>query len=229
MSSRTTAVHEGLLAYLAARTVQEDRVLVELRAAAAAAGLPEIWIAPEQGSLLSVLVQLARAERVVEVGTLAGYSAIWLARGLPPGGRLHTIEIEPKCARFAREWLARAGLADRVEVVDGDARAVLPRFAAASVDAVFIDADKEGYAVYLEEALRILRPGGLFLADNAFAFGELLAAEPGDSGVAALRRFNDLVAARPDLHAIIVPLGDGCWVGVKTRDRSAAPQEPARS
>jgi predicted O-methyltransferase YrrM len=221
MSHRTTAVDPGLLAYLAVRTAQEDRVLVELRAAAVAAGLPEIWIAPEQASLLAILVRAAGARTVVEVGTLAGYSAIWLARALPAGGRLHTIELEPKCARFARTWLQRAGVADRVEVHEGDARAVLPRFAAASVDVVFVDADKEGYPVYLEQGLRILRPGGLFLADNAFAFGEVLAPGSADAGVAVLRRFNDLVAARADLQAVIVPLGDGCWVGVKTEDSGA--------
>lgn len=214
MSSASTRVTDRHFTYLAERTRQEDAFLRELKAAAKAAGIPQIWIAPEQASFLQILLRLSRAREVVEVGTLAGYSAISMARALPPGGRVRTIEFEPRHAAFAREWVARSDVADRIEVLEGDARKVLPTLAADSADACFIDADKAGYATYLDECLRIVRRGGLFLADNAFAFGRLF--EPdGEDSVQAIRDFNDRFAARPELHGVIVPIGDGCWVAVK--------------
>jgi predicted O-methyltransferase YrrM len=207
-----TAAH---YAYLAARTRNDDALLAELKQAARAAGLPPIWIAPEQASFLQILLRLARARDVVEVGTLAGYSAIWLARALPADGRLVTIEKLPAHARFAREWIARSDVAARIEVREGDAAEVLRTLPDASADAVFLDADKRGYPLYLRAALRILRPGGLLLADNAFAFGQLLDERPRDPEVGDVRAFNDLVAREPELQGVIVPLGDGVWVAVR--------------
>lgn len=214
MSSVSTRVTDRHFAYLAERTQQEDAFLRELKVAAKAAGIPQIWIAPEQASFLQILLRLARAREVVEVGTLAGYSAIAMARALPPDGRVRTIELEPRHAAFAREWIARSDVADRIEVHHGDARKVLPTFAADSADACFIDADKAGYATYLDECLRIVRRGGMVLADNAFAFGRLFE-QDGEDSVQAIRDFNDRFAARKELHGIIVPIGDGCWVAVK--------------
>ncbi len=217
MSSASDPVTAHHFAYIAERTVREDDFLHELKRAARAAGLPEIWIAPEQAAFLHILLRATGARDVVEVGTLAGYSAIWMARALPAGGRVRTIEFEPARAAFARSWIARSDVADKVEVLPGDARAVLRGIADASVDACFIDADKESYARYLHEAVRILRPGGLVLADNAFAFGRLF--DPAaEREVAAIRAFNDRTAARRDLRAVIVPLGDGCWMAVKVAD-----------
>jgi len=202
--------------YVRARAVPEDAFLRELREAAVAAGIPTINVPPEQGAFLHVLLLAARAVEVVEVGALAGYSAIWMARALPEDGRVRTIEASPHHANFAETWIARSDVAGKIEVHRGDARAVLPRFADASADAAFIDADKAGYPEYLTECLRILRPGGLVIADNAFAFGQLLDDGPVDPDVEHLRRFNDTVAQTPGLRALIVPIGDGCWVGVKT-------------
>lgn len=215
MSTRTEPIGPELLAYLAARTLPEDELLRELKRAAPEAGLPSIWISPEQGALMQVLVRLARARLVVEVGTLGGYSAIWMARGLAPDGRLVTIEIEPEHAAFARNWIERAGLADRVEVRLGAGADVLPTLPAGEVDAVFVDADKTGYSGYLKEALRLLRPGGLLMVDNAFAFGRVLDGADVSEDVAAVRAFNDELAASAEVDGIIVPVGDGCWVGVR--------------
>ena len=128
-----------------------------------------------------------------------------------------TLEIEPAHAAFARLWIEKSDVADRIQVIEGDARASLPGFADESVDACFIDADKDGYPFYLDQCMRILRPGGLVMVDNAFSFGRLLTPDADRSILA----FNDAVAARRDLQAVIVPLGDGCWVGAKLAGAAA--------
>jgi predicted O-methyltransferase YrrM len=215
MSSTSTLVTADHFAYLAARTRQEDAFLSELKSAARAAGIPPIWIAPEQASFMQILLRATGARRVVEVGTLAGYSAIQMARALPADGRVDTIELSPVHAEFARRWIARSDVEGRVRVHEGRGDDVLRGFAAGSADAAFLDADKSSYPVYLEHSLRILRPGGLILVDNAFAFGQLLDEHPRDREVEAVRAFNDLMARERRVHGIIVPIGDGLWVAVK--------------
>ncbi len=211
-SSLVTAEH---FRYIAERTAREDAFLAELKRAAVAAGIPAIWIAPEQASFMQILLRAARAREVVEVGTLAGYSAIAMARALPPEGRVRTIELEAKHADFAERWVAKSDVAGRVEVHRGAGMDVLTGFAADSADAAFLDADKASYPRYLSECLRIVRPGGLILVDNAFAFGQLLDPAPSDREVGAMRAFNDHMAAVSALQSVIVPLGDGLWVGVR--------------
>lgn len=214
MSSSSTLVTEEHFAYLAARTAPEDAFLRDLKRAASAAGIPAIWISPEQASFMQILLKAAGARQVVEVGTLAGYSAIAMARALPPDGAVLTIELDPRHAAFAESWIARSDVAGKVEVVQGAGQDVLPRIAARTADAIFLDADKAGYEGYLKQALRIVRPGGLVLVDNAFAFGQLLDEGEVDASVRAVRAFNERMAATQGLHAIIVPIGDGLWVGV---------------
>ncbi|MBI4574694.1 MAG: O-methyltransferase [Planctomycetes bacterium] len=215
MAADATTPTEALLRYVAAHTVQEDAYLRRMRSAATRAGIPRIHIAAEQASLMQVLLRLAGAREVVEVGTLFGYSALWMARALPRGGRVRTIEVDEAHAAFARRWLARSDAAARVQVLHGAGAEILPGLETDSADAAFLDADKGGYGGYLRECLRIVRPGGLIMADNAFAFGELLDRRSRDPGVKAIRRFNDLVAAHPGLQGVIVPLGDGLWVAVR--------------
>ncbi len=217
MSHESVALTTAHYRYLAGLTTGEDGFLGDLKRAAESAGLPTIWIAPEQASFMQILLRLAGARDVVEVGTLGGYSAIWMARA---GARVRTIEVSPQHAEFAREWVGRSDVSDRVEVFLGDGREILPTFAAESADAAFIDADKEGYPVYLRECLRIVRPGGLIMADNAFAFGQVLDRAVEDDSVEAIRAFNELMASTKELQSIIVPVGDGCWVGVKSGQRS---------
>lgn len=214
MSSESTAVTSAHFDYIAARTRGEGDLLAELKRAARAAGIPAIWISPEQASFMQILLKAARAREVVEVGTLAGYSAIAMARALPPDGRVTTIEIEPRHADFAERWIARSDVAGRVRVVRGDGASVLPGLPDRSADAIFLDADKAGYPVYLEHARRIVRPGGLVLCDNALAFGHLLDEGDVEDSVRAIRAFNDRVAGTSGLHGIIVPIGDGLWVAV---------------
>lgn len=218
MSRVSTLVTEQHFAYLTDHTRREHPFLTDLKRAAEAHGLPRIWISPEQASYMQILLRLTRAGEVVEVGTLGGYSAIAMAMALPPEGRVRTLELDPEHARFAREWIARSPAADKVEVLEGDARQLLRTLPPDSADAAFIDADKEGYRTYLDESLRIVRRGGLIMADNAFAFGSLFESGERGASVQAIRDFNDYAASRPELHGIIVPLGDGCWTAVKLQD-----------
>jgi len=215
MSDVSSLVSAEHFRYIAEHTLREDVFLADLKRAAAAEGIPSIWVAPEQASLMQILLKLTRAREVVEVGTLAGYSAIAMARALPSDGLVRTIEINPKHAEFARRWVARSDVATRVVVHQGGGMDVLPGFARDSADAAFLDADKASYPLYLEECLRIVRSGGLILADNAFAFGQLLDPQPTDREVPAVRAFNEAMAKESRLHSVIVPIGDGLWVGVK--------------
>ncbi len=215
MSESSTLVTDRHFRYLAERTVQEDPLLRDLKAEAHAAGLPPICIAPEQGSLMQILLRLCRAREVVEVGTLAGYSAIWMARALPPDGRVRTIEASDTHADFAEKWIAKSDVAGRIKVFRGEGKNILPRFARDTADAAFLDADKAGLPLYVKECLRIVRRGGLIMIDNAFAFGELFDEASGDANVVAIRAFNDALPKETSIQSIIAPLGDGLWVGVK--------------
>ncbi|MBM3791207.1 MAG: SAM-dependent methyltransferase, partial [Acidobacteria bacterium] len=147
--------------------------------------------------------------------TLAGYSAIWMARALPAGGRVRSIEISGKHADFAERWIARSDVAGRILVHRGAGKDILPKLPADSADASFLDADKANYPLYLRESLRIVRRGGLVMVDNAFAFGQLLEERPSRADVEAVRAFNEAMAGEKALHSVIVPVGDGLWVGVK--------------
>lgn len=217
MSADATLVTERHVRYVRDRTTREDAHLRLLREAALREGIPPIWICPEQGAFLQILLRAAGAREVVEVGTLAGYSALWMARALPHGGRVRTIELSEKHAAFAERWLGASDAATRVEVLRGRGADVLRTLPDASVDATFLDADKASYGIYLDESLRILRPGGLVLVDNAFAFGQLFDERPTDREAPAVIAFNERMAAEPRVQSVIVPFGDGLWVGVKLR------------
>ncbi len=170
-------------------------------------GLPGINISPSQGRLLQLLAEIAGVGSILEIGTLGGYSAIWLARALPPEGRLISLEINERHAEVARENVERAGLSDKVEVRVGDAReglAALVEGGEGPFDLVFIDADKEGYPEYLEWAMRLSRPGTLVLGDNAIRGGSVL--NPEDESSRAMREFNWALAEDPRLSAIVLPL-----------------------
>jgi len=174
-------------------------------------GIPQIQVGPSEGRLLHLLLRLAGARKVVEVGTLVGYSAIHMARALPDDGHLWSVEFEPRHAEVARANLARAGLEARVSVHVGAGRDVLPTLEAhGPFDAVFIDADKVSYDHYGRWAIANLRPGGLVLGDNAYLFGELLA--DSDRG-RAMRSFHELVASSCD--SVCVPTPDGLVLGIK--------------
>lgn len=176
-----------------------------------AQGMPAIQLGQAEARLVELLLRLVQAKKVVEVGTLAGYSAIRLARGMAPGGHVWSIELEPKHAAVARQNIAAAGLSDIVTVLEGPATQMLPTLERhGPFDAVFIDADKERYDVYGRWAAAHLRPGGLLLGDNAYFFGRLMSDEP---GAVAMRRFHEEAARTFDTAC--VPTPDGLLLGYK--------------
>ena len=200
--------------YISHLFAREDPLLASLREEADRSGLPPIAISPDEGRLLQVLLTAVNARRVLEVGTLGGYSAIWMARALPEDGRLLSLEIEPQHAEFARRYVERAGLAQRVEIRVGRALEVLPSLDGEQFDAVFLDADKEPLPTYFDWAMRLLRPGGLLIADNTLWGGRVLDDSEQDEKTTAVREFNRRMATDPRIVGIIVPTHDGVAVGV---------------
>ncbi len=200
-----------ILEYAARTHHPEDRALARAFQAPARHGMPEIQLGPAEGRLLELLLRLSQATKVVEIGTLAGYSACWIARALPPGGHLWTIESNPKHAGVAAEVIGEAGFGDRVTIIRDDATEVLSKLNdSGPFCAVFLDADKGRYDLYGRWARENLRLGGLLIADNAYLFGRLL-----EDGVEAkaMRRFHEEMALHFD--SVCVPTPDGLAVGVK--------------
>ena len=193
----------------------EDELLASLREEADRTGLPPIAISADEGRLLQVLLTAINARRVLEVGTLGGYSAICMARALPPGGRLLSIEIEREARRRSRGSTSSApGSSDRVEVRVGRALDVLPSLDGERFDAMFLDADKEPLPTYFEWALRLVRPGGLIIGDNALWGGTVYESEESDDKTRGVREFNRRMATDPRVLGIIVPTHDGVAVAV---------------
>lgn len=175
--------------------------------ASEAAGLPSIQVAPNQGKLLMLLARAQNARSILEIGTLGGYSTIWLARALPRDGRLVSLELEPKHAEVARSNIARAGLGDRVEIRVGPALQSLEQLVAqkhAPFDFVFIDADKTGYPDYLTLSLKLSRPGTLIIADNVVRQRAIADASSSDRSVEAVRRMNEMLAKDRRVNATVL-------------------------
>lgn len=194
----------------------KDPILNEIRARAAAAGLPDIHVGNMDGLHLEVLTRAMGAQKIVEIGTLAGFSGVCMARGLPPGGKLYTFEFEPKHAEVARESFKKAGVSDKVEIFVGPAVEKLSEIEKlAPFDLVFIDADKPSYPAYFEWAVKHLRKGGAILADNTFAMGEIATGDRKSPRLEALRKFNELCAQDPRLRSTILPTSDGLTFAVR--------------
>jgi predicted O-methyltransferase YrrM len=193
--------------YLADLLLPGDAVLAAAVADSSAAGLPAIQVSALQGRLLWLLARAQRARSILEIGTLGGYSTIWLGRALPAHGRLISLELEPTHAALARRNLERAGLADRAEVRVGPALESLEQLAREGrgpFDFVFIDADKVGYPEYFSWSLRLCRRGSLIVADNVVRAGAIADAASADANVVAVRRFLELMAAEPRVSATVL-------------------------
>lgn len=207
-------------AYIESRLLAADPALDAALRANAAAGLPAIDVSPAQGKQLHLLARIAGARRILEVGTLGGYSTIWLARALPHGGRLVTLELEPHHARVAAANIAAAGLAARVEIRTGPAVATLDAMIAAGetpFDLVFIDADKPSNCAYLRAALALSRPGTVLVFDNVVREGAVLDTASTDPSVQGTRALYDAVAAEPRIDATAIQtLGAKGWDGFLT-------------
>ena len=198
-----------ILEYTARVHAAHDSALAQ--AFAVPEGIPAIQVGPSEGKLLDLLLRLAHAKKVVEVGTLVGYSAIRMARALPADGHIWTVEFEAKHAEVARGNIAKAGFAGKIDVLVGAGRDVLPTLDKhGPFDAVFIDADKVNYDHYGRWAVANLRSGGLVIGDNAYLFGELL--DDSDRGK-AMRGFHELVAAA--CESVCIPTPDGLVLGIK--------------
>jgi predicted O-methyltransferase YrrM len=190
--------------YLDALLAPADDVIAAALEANREAGLPSIDVPASLGKFLALLIEIGGARRVLEVGTLGAYSTLWMARALPAGGRLVTLELEPRNAEIARANLARAGMLDRVEIRIGpalDSLRTLKDTGAAPFDFIFLDADKKSLPDYLEWSLKLARPGTLIVADNVVRDGKVLDRHSADPDIQGVRRFLDAVAANPRLGA----------------------------
>ncbi|MCX6826783.1 MAG: O-methyltransferase [candidate division Zixibacteria bacterium] len=193
--------------YITDLFVPSDPVLDAALQTSAAAGLPPINVTPSQGKLLQLLAQTQKANRILEIGTLGGYSTIWLARALPPDGRLITLENNPKHAEVARANVAHAGLSGIVELRLGPALDTLPQLVAEGCDPfdmIFIDADKAGYPDYFLWSLKLSLIGSLIIADNVIRRGEVVNPDSVDPGARGVRRFHELMAAESRVSATVI-------------------------
>lgn len=213
---------EPLLAFVTRTMARERAELREIRETTEAKGLPAISVGPDEGRLLHFLASACGAKKIVEVGTLAGYSACWMADALPKGGMLHTIEYEPKHAKVAKENVALAGLTAKVTVHTGAGMTVLPTLEAhGPFDLVFIDADKTGYGDYARWAAKNVRSGGFVICDNAYLFGNLhrddLPADHDDKPKVAPMRAALALLADESLFSscAMIPTGEGMAVAVR--------------
>jgi predicted O-methyltransferase YrrM len=202
--------------YVSGLLAPHDEALGEALCSAEEAGLPAIQVSPPQGKLLYLLARSIGAARVLEFGTLGGYSAIWLGRALPAAGQLITLEADPQHAEVARASIERAGLAERVDLRVGPALETLPRLeeeAAGPFDLVFIDADKANTPAYFSWSLERTRPGGLIVADNVVRDGALIDESDLDPAISGQRRLHELLAAEPRVEATTIQM-----VGAKGYD-----------
>ena len=205
------SIFEDVDAYIDKLFTPDEDILAGVLTRAEAAGLPAIHVSPGQGKFLYLLARMIGARRILELGTLAGYSTIWLGRAMAPDGKLTTIEIDPVHSEVARASLVAAGLEDRCEVVTASALDALPGLDG-PFDLVFIDANKESYPAYLGHAVRLTRPGGLILADNVVRRGAVIGNSI-DPAVIGAKSFNQALASHPMLEAIVLQ-----QVGLKGHD-----------
>ena len=206
-NSKSEALWASVDRYLNNTLIPPDPALDAALAANKAANLPAIDVSPSQGKLLQLLAETQRAHRILEIGTLGGYSTINLARALPPNGKLITLELDPKHAKVALANIAHAGLAHAVELRLGPALESLAQLHTEHVepfDLIFLDANKDGYPLYLTAALKLARPGTLILADNVIRDGEVIDSTSTDPNVQGVRRFLELLAADPRISSTAV-------------------------
>jgi caffeoyl-CoA O-methyltransferase len=205
--------------YITGLFAPHDDALAAAERAIIESGIPQISVSANQGKFLQVLARACRAKKVLEIGTLGGYSTIWMARALPPGGKVVTLEIDPKHAEVARRNFERAGLSNVVDIRLGKALDTLSAMNAAGegpFDMIFIDADKPPYAEYFQLSLKLSRPGTLIIADNVIRAGKVLDEKINDEIVAGVKRFNKVLANTPGVTATIIQN-----VGAKEHDGMA--------
>jgi caffeoyl-CoA O-methyltransferase len=205
--------------YIGELFVSQDQILLDVERSIKKAKMPQISISPAQGKFLQILAKLSSAKKILELGTLGGYSTIWLARALPSDGKLITLELDARHAEVAQKNISRAGLQAQVEIRVGKALELLPEIqkeGSGPFDFIFIDADKPPYQEYFQWALRLSHPGTLIVADNVIREGEVLDESSKDASVLGAQRFNNMLAANSGVTATIIQT-----VGVKGHDGMA--------
>jgi caffeoyl-CoA O-methyltransferase len=215
----TNEIFESVDHYISNLLGHEDEALIAATSSLKEAGMPAISISPNQGKFLQVLALLCKAKNILELGTLAGYSTIWMARALPKDGKLITLEFDPKHAAVAQKNIERAGVAGQVQIKTGKALDILPQLhaeGAGPFDMIFIDADKPPYADYFEWALKLSRAGTLIVVDNVIRDGKVLDENSTDAAVGGAQRFNKVLGASTAVTATILQM-----VGVKEYDGMA--------
>jgi caffeoyl-CoA O-methyltransferase len=219
MANRTLDLTDKLYEYLLRVSVREPAILAELRAETAKLPGAGMQIGPEQGQFMALLIELIGAKRTLEVGTFTGYSALAVALALPPEGRVTACDVSEEYTRVARRYWAKAGLEQKIELKLGPALDTLGELltggAAGSFDFVFIDADKNNYDGYYEQALQLLRPGGLIAIDNVLWGGEVVEPKKRDADTLAIRALNEKLKADDRVSISLVPIGDGLTLARK--------------
>jgi predicted O-methyltransferase YrrM len=219
MSNRTLTLTDGLYDYLLAHSVQEPESLQALRQETAQHPMAQMQIAPEQGQFMALLIQLMGAKKALEVGVFTGYSALWVALALPPEGRLIACDVNRDYTAIAQRYWEQAGVAQKIDLRLAPATETLAHLIAEgqqdSVDFAFIDADKSNYAVYYEQVLQLVRPGGLIAIDNVLWSGRVADPNITDNRTQVLRRLNAALAADPRIRLSLVPIGDGLTLALK--------------
>jgi len=205
-------LNEELHKYIIDTFAVEDDVLKLVVAETEKNGMPLIQVSPENGRFLQLLIKIIKAERVLEIGTLAGYSTIWMARGLPHDGNLITLEFEKKHAEVAKRNFKKAGLEKMIEIITGPALESLDKLKENKFDFAFIDTDKVNINNYYDKVIKMIRPGGIIAADNTLRCGDVVNIDSVDENTKAIRIFNKKVSSDPRVESLLVPISDGVTV-----------------
>ncbi len=211
ISMKGVPLNEELYQYIVNTFAKEDEVLKSVVAETQRLEMPLIQVSPENGKFLQLLIKIIGARNVLEIGTLAGYSTIWMARGLPDNGKLVTLEFEKKHSEAARKNFVRAGLENKIEIITGPAIESLDKLKSSKFDFAFIDADKVNYPAYFDKVIEMMNKGGLITADNTLRDGKIVDADT-DEGTEAVKIYNKKVASDPRVESLLVPISDGVTV-----------------
>jgi O-methyltransferase len=218
MSNKTIQVDDSLYSYILSVSLREPSLLRELREETSQLEMARMQISPEQGQFMALLLKLIGARRYLEVGTFTGYSALVCALAMPDDAQLYALDISEEWTAIARRYWERAGVAARINLKLGSATETMQAMLPAeqnSFDAIFIDADKTGYAAYIQYGFELLRPGGLLMLDNVLWGGSVIDASADDEDTVAIRRVNEAMAADDRFDISLVPIGDGLTLAVK--------------
>ncbi len=204
---------EELYKYITDTFIQEDDILKQIVADTEAKKIPLIQVSPETGKLLGMFMKMINAKSVLEIGTLTGYSSIWMARALPSEGKVTTLEVSEEHAREAKDNFKKAGLQNKIELIFGKAIDSLDKLSGMTFDLVFIDADKESCSLYFEKVIKMVTRGGLIITDNTLRRGEVILSEPslGTKGIIA---YNTLVANDRRVESLLIPIDDGITISI---------------